>query len=48
MDAPEYEGLVYINLSEENLKNQIINIKVKTYDYNISDYVYQYFVRLSG
>ena len=48
MDAGEYEGLLYIMLSEESFKNQIFYTTDEKDDYNISDYVSQYFDIITG
>ena len=43
MDAAEFEGFLYTNLSEQLFKNQKMNIKSEKYDFTISDYVSQNF-----
>ena len=43
MDASEFEGLLYIILSEEPSANHIFDMIDENNDYTISDYVPQYF-----
>ena len=43
MDASEFEGLLYIMLSEEPFANHRLYMKDEKDGYTISDYVSQYF-----
>ena len=43
IDAAEFEGLLYTNLSENNFKNHRNNITNNKYDWTISDNQYQNF-----